>query len=48
MTGKSYESCFAYLPPGGGSIQSVAWNDGPAPASGVSVYFDKPIVWAAS
>ncbi len=48
MTGKSYESCFAYLLPGGGSIQSVAWNDGPAPASGVSVYFDKPIVWAAS
>jgi hypothetical protein len=45
--GKSYESCFAYLLPGGGSIQKVEWNDGPTPANGVSVYFDKPIVWAA-
>ena len=47
-SGKSYQSCFAYLLPGGGSIQRVDWNDGPAPANGVSVYFDKPIVWAAS
>jgi hypothetical protein len=46
-TGKSYESCFAYLMPGDGSIQKVEWNDGPTPANGVSVYFDKPIVWAA-
>ena len=45
-SGKSYESCFAYLIPGGGSIQKVEWNDGPTPANGVSVYFDKPIVWA--
>ncbi len=45
-SGKSYESCFAYLIPGGGSIQKVEWNDGPTPASGVSVYFDKPVVWA--
>jgi hypothetical protein len=35
-SGKSYESCFAYLLPGGGSIQSVAWNDGPTPANGVN------------
>ncbi len=46
--GKSYQSCFAYLLPDGGSIQRVEWNDGPTPANGVSVYFDKPIVWAAS
>jgi hypothetical protein len=44
--GKSYESCFAYLLPGRGSIQSVNWNDGPTPPNGVSVYFDKPSVWA--
>jgi hypothetical protein len=42
------ESCFAYLLPGGGSIRSVEWNDAPTPASGVSAYFDKPIVSAAS
>ena len=47
-SGKSYESCFAYLIAGGGSIQKVEWNDGPTPANGVSVYFDKPIVWAGS
>jgi hypothetical protein len=46
-SGKSYQSCFAYLLPGGGSIQRVDWNDGPTPANGVSAYFDKPIVWAA-
>lgn len=46
--GKSYQSCFAYLLPGGGSIQSINWNDGPTPPNGVSVYFDKPIVWAGS
>jgi hypothetical protein len=43
--GKSFESCLTYLVPGGGSIQEVHWNDGPAPASGVSPYFEKPIVW---
>jgi len=47
-SGKSYESCFAYLLPSGASVKSVEWNDGPTPANGVSVYFDKPIVWAAS
>jgi hypothetical protein len=47
-SGKSYESCFAYLLPSGGTIKNVEWNDGPTPANGVSVYFDKPVVWAAS
>jgi hypothetical protein len=47
-SGKSYQSCFAYLLPSGASIRNVQWNDGPTPANGVSVYFDKPIVWAAS
>jgi hypothetical protein len=46
-SGKSYESCLAYLMPGGGSIQSVQWNDGPAAANQVTPYFDHPIVWAA-
>ena len=45
VSGKSYQSCLAYLIPGGGSIQSVEWNDGPAPADDVSPYFDKPVVW---
>jgi hypothetical protein len=47
-SGKSYESCFAYLLPSGATIKNVEWNDGPTPANGVSVYFDKPVVWAAS
>ncbi|HEY3906699.1 MAG TPA: hypothetical protein VGM14_22505 [Streptosporangiaceae bacterium] len=47
-SGKSYQSCFAYLLPSGASIKNVEWNDGPTPANGVSVYFDKPIVWASS
>ncbi len=46
-SGKSYESCLAYLMPGGGSIQSVQWNDGPAAANQVTPYFEHPIVWAA-
>jgi hypothetical protein len=47
-SGKSYQSCFAYLMPSGASIKNVEWNDGPTPANGVSVYFDKPIVWTAN
>ena len=46
--GKSYESCLAYLMPGGGSIRKVQWNNGPVPADGISPYFDKPVVWQAS
>jgi hypothetical protein len=44
--GKSYTACFTYLMPGGGSIQKVDWNNGPAGANEVTPYFDKPIVWA--
>lgn len=46
--GKSYQSCLAYLMPGGGSIQQVQWNDGPAAAGQVTPYFDHPIVWGGS
>jgi hypothetical protein len=46
-SGKSYESCLAYLMPGGGSIRSVRWNDGPTAANQITPYFDKPIVWGA-
>jgi hypothetical protein len=46
VSGKTYTTCFAYLMPGGGSIQQVTWPDGPVPADGVSVYFDKPVVWS--
>jgi hypothetical protein len=45
-SGKSYESCLAYLMPGGGSIQKVQWADGPAAANQVTPYFDHPIVWS--
>ena len=45
VSGKSYESCLAYLMPGGGSIQSVQWNSGPSAANDVTPYFDKPVVW---
>jgi hypothetical protein len=47
-SGKTYDSCLAYLIPGGGSIQSVQWNDGPSKANDVTPYFDKPLVWAGS
>jgi hypothetical protein len=45
--GKSYKSCLVYLIPGGGSIKSVEWKDGPAPADDVSAYYDRPVVWGA-
>ncbi|HEX4722479.1 MAG TPA: hypothetical protein VH333_08190 [Pseudonocardiaceae bacterium] len=45
VSGKSYESCLAYLMPGGGSIQSVQWNSGPSAANDVTPYFEKPVVW---
>ena len=31
---------------GGGSIQKVEWNSGPAKANEVTPYFEHPIVWA--
>jgi hypothetical protein len=45
VSGKTYESCLAYLIPGGGSIQKVQWDNGPAAANAVTPYFDRPIVW---
>jgi hypothetical protein len=48
VNGKSYQSCLAYLMPGGGSIQKVQWDDGPAAANQVTPYFEKPIVWGGS
>jgi hypothetical protein len=48
VNGKTYTTCFAYLIPGGGSIQQVAWPDGPVPADGVSPYFEKPVVWSGN
>ena len=45
VSGKTYESCLAYLIPGGGSIQKIQWDNGPAAANEVTPYFDRPIVW---
>ncbi len=45
VSGKSYESCLAYLMPGGGSIQKIQWDSGPAAANEVTPYFDRPLVW---
>jgi len=45
VSGKTYESCLAYLIPGGGSIQKVQWDNGPAVANEVTPYFERPIVW---
>jgi hypothetical protein len=45
--GATYETCLTYLMRGGGSIQKVEWNSGPAKANGITPYFEHPIVWAA-
>jgi hypothetical protein len=45
VAGRTYQSCLAYLIPGGGSIQRVQWDNGPAAANEVTPYFDRPIVW---
>jgi hypothetical protein len=47
VAGKIYQSCLAYLMPGGGSIRQVQWGDGPHAADQVTAYFDHPIVWGA-
>ena len=47
VSGESYQSCLAYLMPGGGSIQRVQWSSGPHAANRVTPYFDHPIVWGA-
>jgi hypothetical protein len=48
VDGRSYYSCLAYLIPGGGSIQKIQWDDGPAAADQVTTYFDHPIVWGGA
>jgi hypothetical protein len=45
--GASYETCLTYLINGGGSIQKVQWNSGPAKANEVTAYYEEPIVWTA-
>ncbi len=45
VSGKTYQSCLAYLIPGGGSIQKLQWDNGPAAANQVTPYFDRPIGW---
>jgi len=45
VSGKTYQSCLTYLIPGGGSIQKVRWDNGPAAANQVTPYFERPIVW---
>jgi hypothetical protein len=45
VAGQTYQSCLAYLIPGGGSIQKVQWDNGPAAANQVTPYFDRPIIW---
>jgi hypothetical protein len=43
--GKSYTACMTYLVPGGGSIKSVTWTEGPHKTSDVTPYFENPVVW---
>ena len=43
--GKSYTACMTYLVPGGGSIKSVTWTNGPHKTSDVTPYFENPVVW---
>jgi hypothetical protein len=44
--GESFESCMAYLIPGGGSIVEAKWDNGPDEANGeVTPYFEEPVVW---
>jgi hypothetical protein len=45
--GKSFTACMTYLVPGGGSIKSVTWTDGPHKANDVSRYYHNPVVWGA-
>ena len=45
VSGKTYQSCLTYLIPGGGSVQKVQWDNGPAAANQVTPYFERPIVW---
>lgn len=43
--GASFESCSIYLVRGGGSIEKMAWPDGPSEPNQLTPYFDDPVVW---
>jgi hypothetical protein len=45
--GASYETCLTYPMNGGGSIEKVEWNSGPAKANQVTPYYEHPLVWEA-
>jgi len=45
-SGKSFTACLTYLMPGGGSIKSMTWTEGPHKTNDVTPYFEKPVVWA--
>jgi hypothetical protein len=45
VSGKSYQTCLAFLVPGGGSIKKVEWGDGSAKKNEVTPYFSNPVVW---
>ena len=44
--GRSFTACLTYLIPGGGSIKSMTWTEGPHKTNDVTPYFEKPVVWA--
>ena len=43
--GKSFTACLTYLMPGGGSIKSITWTEGPHKTNDVTPYFENPVVW---
>jgi hypothetical protein len=43
--GKQYTACMTYLVPGGGSIKSVTWTDGPHKKDDVAPWFEHPVTW---
>ena len=43
--GKSFTACLTYLMPGGGSIKSMTWTQGPHKTNDVTRYFEHPVVW---
>lgn len=46
--GESFESCMAYLIPGGGSIVEAQWRNGANQANGeISPYFEEPVIWGS-
>lgn len=46
--GKSFSSCLTYLMPGDGSVQQMAWKNGPSKANAVTPCSEKPVVWAGA